>query len=137
MFEIWFKLKVKLTIFCSHNVFIVVNVIPYYYPNPSPSNPYIRSFVRSFDTVDFNSHLVGCPFLLDSITIDYRRNERDSLERQPWLNDKEFKKEYMMSRNAFWSFVNMIKDYEVFRQPHAKKQQASVERQLTIFLFSG
>ena len=81
---------------------------------------------------DRSTHRIG---FSEEVFNRHFRSEPDSFGRQPWLNDEEFKKEYRMSRNAFWSIVNMIKDHDVFHSLNSKKKQAPVERQLAIFLY--
>ena len=53
---------------------------------------------------------------------------------KPWLNQREFKQKYRMSRESFWKIHELIKGHHVFKKPLRGPSPMRSDHQLLIFL---
>ena len=68
--------------------------------------------------------------------LDANSSSRSCKDSQPYLNPREFKKKYRMTRESFKNLVKLIKNHPVFGPGNRRaRQQESVENQLLTFLY--
>jgi hypothetical protein len=64
---------------------------------------------------------------------EFRDDDHDDGNYQPWLSDDEFLQKYRMSRKNFKIVLDKIKDHSVFQEQN-KRRQAPPAHQLMVFL---